>query len=210
VENVVKVLSFYHPDDSAESLSARLLPRLKAMLAKAQISPDKITLVSTGDATGLYTGVVDVASGLITSSVLAARQAGHPVNIIYPDDYGVHFYSTTIYAADDYITSNPDLVTRFLRATLDGWAYAVEDPQSIGAMVARYNPDANVAFESASMLASVPYVNTGEDHIGWMKSDIWAGMLQTMRADGEVTTPLNISDVYTMQFLQQIYGENHS
>ncbi|MBA3872004.1 MAG: hypothetical protein H0X30_22895, partial [Anaerolineae bacterium] len=78
------------------------------------------------------------------------------------------------------------------------------------AMVAHYNPDANVAFESASMLASVPYVNTGEDHIGWMKSDIWAGMLQTMRADGEVTTPLNISDVYTMQFLQQIYGENHS
>ena len=60
------------------------------------------------------------------------------------------------------------------------------------------------------MVASVPYVNTGEDHIGWMKGNIWDGMLQTMRADGEVTTPLKVSDVYTMQFLQQIYGEKHS
>jgi NitT/TauT family transport system substrate-binding protein len=77
-------------------------------------------------------------------------------------------------------------------------------------MVTHYNPKADAAFESASMAAAVPYVNTGEDHIGWMKPEVWEGMLQSMRAEGEVTTPLDINNVYTMQFLQQIYGENHS
>jgi NitT/TauT family transport system substrate-binding protein len=191
-------------------VSLQILPRLKAMLATAKINLDSINIVSTGDFTALYTGDVDVASGTITSTVLAARQAGHPVNIIYPDDYGVHFYSSTIYASDAYINSNPDLVTRFLRATMDGWASAIEDPQAIGAMVTHYNPKADTAFESASMVASIPYVNTGEDHIGWMDGDVWAGMLQTMQAEEEVTKPVTISDVYTVQFLKQIYGDNKS
>jgi NitT/TauT family transport system substrate-binding protein len=189
-------------------VNPRVLPRLKAMLATAKMSLDQMSIVNTGDFTALYTGDVDVASGNITSSVLAAQKAGQTLNIIYPDDYGVHFYATTVFTSDAYITSNPDVVTKFLRATLDGWADAVEDPQAIGTMVVHYKPEANAAFESASMVASVPYLNTGEDHIGWMKSDMWAGMLKTMREEGEVTTALDVSDLYTMQFLQQIYGED--
>ncbi len=188
-------------------VSSRLRPRLNAMLAKTGISPSEITLVSTGDFTQLYTGEIDVASGLITSTVLAAQKAGHPVNIIFPDNYGVHFYSTTIYATDDYIASSPELVTKFLRATLKGWTFAVENPQSIGSLVTIYNPKADATFETASMSAAIPYVNTGIDHIGWMKPDDWANMLQTMRAEGEVTTSLDIKDVYTMEFIQKIYGE---
>lgn len=188
--------------------SPRVLPRLKAMLVTAKMSLDQMTIVSTGDFTALYTGDVDVASGGITSSVLAARKAGHEVNLIYPDDYGVHFYSTTVFTSDDYIASHSDIVTKFLRATLDGWSYALEDPQAVGAMVALYNPKADTTLESASMVASIPYLNTGEDHIGWMKGDVWMGMLNTMRADGEITTSMDIKDVYTMQFLQNIYGED--
>ncbi len=187
-----------------------LRPRLYAMLAKAGIDRNQVTLVDTGDYTDLYTGKIDIASGLITNTVLKVQQSGHPVNIIYPDDYGVHFYSTAIFASDDYIAAHADVVTRFLRATFNGWTYAVENPQSVGQLVIHYNPKADADFESASMVASLPYVNTGEDHIGWMKPEIWDGMLQTMRLEGEVTTPLDIKDVYTMQFLQQIYGEPQS
>src|SRR6185295_20136092 len=189
-------------------VSPRVLPRLKAMLATAKMSLDQMTIVSTGDFTALYTGDVDVASGGITSSVLAARKVGHEVNLIYPDDYGVHFYSTTIFTSDDYIAAHPDIVTKFLRATLNGWAYALESPQSIGAMVAKYKPEADTALESASMVVSIPYLNTGEDHIGWMKGNVWAGMLNTMRADGEISTSIEIKDVSTMQFLKEIYGED--
>ncbi len=190
--------------------SRNLQSRLYAMLAKAGIDRSQITLIDTGSFVDLYTGKIDVASGLITSSVLATQRAGHPVNIIFPDDYGVHFYSTTIDATDDYIAAHPDVVTKFLRATFKGWMYVVENPQSVGQMVLHYNPKADAELESASMVASLPYVNTGEDHIGWMKAEIWDGMLQTMRSEGEIMTSLDIKDVYTMAFLQRIYGEGQS
>lgn len=189
-------------------VSLNLRSRLYAMLAKAGINRNQLNLVDSGNFTDLYTGKIDIASGLITSSVLAAQQSGHPVNIIYPDDYGVHFYSTTIASTDDYIVTHADVVTRFLRATFRGWASAVENPQSIGAMVLHYKPQADAAFESASMAASIPYINTGEDHIGWMNADKWKGMLRSMRAEGEVNSTLDIKDVYTMEFVQQIYGDN--
>jgi NitT/TauT family transport system substrate-binding protein len=180
--------------------------RLYTMLARLGINPDEIIEVNSGDFTALYTGDIDVASGNITRDVLSAQQAGYSVNIIFPDNYGVHFYSTTLFATDDYITANSDVVMRFVRATLQGWTYVVENPQSVGPMVIQYNPEADSAFETASMVASLPYINTGEDYIGWMKPELWEGMAQTMRDEGVLTGPLDITDVYTMEFVQQIYG----
>lgn len=188
-------------------VSVRLRPRLRAMLGYAGLNPDDVIEVNTGTFTDLYSGAVDVATGLITSSVLSARQAGYEVNIVYPDDYGVHFYSSTIFAADDLIATNPDLVTRFLRASLQGWTFAIENPQAIGPIVALYNPNADADFETASMTAYLPYINTGEDYIGWMKPEVWASMAKTMREQGELTSPLVITDVYTTQFIEQIYRE---
>jgi NitT/TauT family transport system substrate-binding protein len=188
-------------------VSARLRPRLHGMLGHAGIDSNDVIEVDTGDFTALYSGEIDVASGLVTTSVHAAEQAGYEVNRIYPDDYGVHFYSITVFTSDDLIASDPELVTRFLRATLEGWQYALENPQEIGAIVRDYNPNADADVETASMIAYLPYINTGEDEIGWMKTEIWEGMAAIMREQGELSAPLDVTDVYTTQFIEEIYGE---
>ncbi len=63
----------------------------------------------------------------------------------FPDDYGIHAYADTIFATDELIGAQPDLVRRFLRATLRGWTDAIENPTAVGAMVARYKLDADAA-----------------------------------------------------------------
>jgi hypothetical protein len=71
--------------------------------------------------------------------------------------------------------------------------------------VVLYNPAADAALETSKMTASIPLVNTGEDFIGWMKPEVWAGMEQTLREQGVLTGPLDVTQVYTMQFLEEIY-----
>ena len=179
---------------------------LHAMMSHVGIYPIRYTEVSLPSDVALFTsGDVPVWGAYITSLVLAVKQAGSEVNIIYPDDYGVHFYGDTLYTTDDYITNHPDLVLRFLRAALKGWTYAIENPSEVGKMVAIYNPAADVALENAKMIASLPLVNTGEDHIGWMKPKMWADMEQIMRSEGLLNTKLDVKTVYIMQFLEQIY-----
>jgi NitT/TauT family transport system substrate-binding protein len=176
------------------------------MMKRVGIQPDQYTVVeSTPDLASFYSGEVQVRSVYLNNEVLTARASGHKINIIYPDDYGIHNYGDTLVATDDLIAKNPDVVRRFLRATLKGWTYAVENPTTIGALVQKYNPTADGALENAKMTASLPLVNTGEDHIGLMKPEIWAGMEKTLREQGVLTKTVAITDVYTMQFLNEIY-----
>jgi ABC-type nitrate/sulfonate/bicarbonate transport system substrate-binding protein len=134
------------------------------------------------------------------------QRAGYEINIIYPDDYGIHFYGDVLITTDELITKDPNLVQRFTRATLKGWTYAVENPTAIGAIVQKYNQDVNEATENAKMTASLPLVNTGEDFIGWMRPEIWDSMEKTLREQGVLTKTVDITQVYTLQFVQEIYG----
>jgi NitT/TauT family transport system substrate-binding protein len=182
------------------------LPSLRSMMAHVGIPPDQYTIVDLPSDLAMFAkGDIPVWSAYTNSFVITVLQAGYKINLIYPDDYGVHFYADTIFTTDDLITTNPDLVLRFLRATLKGWTYAIENPAQVAPMVAKYNPKANFEYEIAQMTASIPLVNTGEDHIGWMKPEIWAGMEKTLSEQGVLTAPLDVTQVYTMQFLEEIY-----
>lgn len=189
-------------------VTANLVPSLHAMTAHVGILPDEYTeVVLPSDVNAFASGVVPIWGGFTTGFVISAKEAGLEFNTIFPDDYGVHFYADTIFATDDFIAENPDLVLRFLRATFKGWTYAVEHPAEVGTMILKYNPEADASLENEKMTASIPLVNTGEDFIGWMKPEIWAGMEQTLREQGVLTAPLDVTQVYTLQFLQEIYGK---
>ncbi len=185
---------------------ANTVPTLHAMTARVGVSPSQYTEVNLPSDLALFaTGEVPVWGVYINSFVVSAQQAGYQLNIIYPDDYGVHFYADTVFTTDDMIANNPDLVTHFLRATLKGWTYAVENPSEVPVMVQKVLPAADATIEIDRMTASIPLVNTGEDHIGWMKPEIWVGMEQTLSEQDVLTAPLDVTQVYTMQFLEEIY-----
>jgi len=179
---------------------------LNAMLANLGMSADVYKQVNAGyDLGPFYSGQVQVWNAFLTNEVLTAQSAGYQVNLIYPDDYGIHFYSDTLIATDKTISTQPDLVLKFLRATLKGWTFAIENPNLVAPMVAKYNPKADLQHELSQMTASIPLINTGEDYIGWMKPEIWAGMEKTLRKQGVLAKPLDVTQVYTLQFLESIY-----
>ncbi len=185
-----------------------VIPTLHAMMARVGIPREQYTAVTLPYDVALFaSGEVPVWAVYLTGSIQILEQAGYKLNIIYPDDYGVHFYADTIFATDDLIANNPDLALRFLRATFKGWTFAVENPAAMGQMVLKYKPDADAALENAKMTASLPLVNTGEDYIGWMKPEMWAEMEKTLREQGVLTAPLDVTQVYTMRFVKEIYGK---
>jgi NitT/TauT family transport system substrate-binding protein len=176
------------------------------MMERLGIHPDQYTEVTLPSEVAVFdSGQAQIWGLYLNNFAITLQQTNHELNFIYPDDYGVHFYGDTLFTTDDMIANNPDLVTRFLRATLKGWTYAVENPAKVPLMVQKYLPEADTTIENAEMAASLPLVNTGEDHIGWMKPEIWAGMEQTLSEQGVLTAPLDVTQAYTMQFLDEVY-----
>ncbi len=127
-----------------------------AMMARVGIRPDQYSEANLpSDLAPFASKQVPVWSVYMNNSAVTMQQAGYQLNFIYPDDYGVHFYADSIFTSDEFLAKNPDLVRRFVRATLKGWTYAVENPTVIGPLVLQYTPQADAALENAKMTAAL-------------------------------------------------------
>jgi NitT/TauT family transport system substrate-binding protein len=153
-----------------------------------------------------YDGEAKVTSCYSSGSLLAMRQKGLKLNLIWPSDYGAYFYSDMVVTGDRLIAENPGLAARFLRATLRGWQDAIEDYQQAVPVILKYARDKDPQLQSAMMEAQLPLVHTGENHIGWMKAEDWQAMYKLMQDYDLLTTPFDVNLAYTMRFLEEIYG----
>ncbi len=168
------------------------------------ISLVRITPYDSGY-TAFYKGEIDVTPVYSTGGLIKMRQKGLKLNLIWPSDYGIHFYSDTLVATDSFIEQHPDLVIRFLRATLNGWQDAVEDYPKAVEVTMKYARISDPVLQTAMMDAMLPLVHTGEDVIGWMKPEIWQEMAELMAKQGLLTAPFDVNQAYTLRFLKEIH-----
>jgi NitT/TauT family transport system substrate-binding protein len=185
---------------------ATLTATLHAMASFVGVSPNQYTEINLpSDVSMFASGDVPIWGMYLNGIAVPIKQAGYKVNIIYPDNYGVHFYGDVLISTDEMIKTNPDLVLRFLRASLKGWTYALENPETAISMLLKVEPKADKVIESEKMVVSLPFINTGEDHIGWMKAEVWSGMEKTLREQGILSQSLDVSQIYDLQFLEEVY-----
>jgi NitT/TauT family transport system substrate-binding protein len=86
-----------------------------------------------------------VQQGYATSEPLRAAAEGFPVDTFVLADYGWSTYSTTIETRTELVETNPDLVQRFIDASIIGWYnYLYGDRTAAYELIMRDNPDQTV------------------------------------------------------------------
>ena len=178
-----------------------------AMMNKLGLDYSTCNIVNHDPSYGIfYNRDADVTVTYVTGGLAKMRQKGYRVNTIWPSDYGIHFYSDTLATTDRLVKENPELVTRFLRASLEGWQDAIEDYDEAVAVTMKYANNSDVQLQTAMMEAQLPLVHTGEGYIGWMTAEIWEDMYNMLLNQGLLRNQFDIKDAYTMSFLEEIYG----
>ncbi len=184
--------------------------QFQAMLTYLGIDSTQINIVKyTYDDTPFLNGEIDVNVSFASGSLLPLKEkvGDREINLIWPGDYGVHFYSDTLVVNDELLVENPDLVLRFLRATLKGHRFAIENLASGVDATMQYAKIQDRSVQAAMHEASIPLIHTGEGPIGWMEATAWNGMHDILVEQEILESPLDLSQVYTMEFLKSIYGE---
>ena len=95
----------------------------------------------------------------LTSEPFAAEQNGQKVNYFMFADAGYPPYGTTMVTTEPFLKAHPDVVARFVKASLEGWRDYMKDPSAGNALIKADNPkmsDAQLAYAVAKM---------GEKHI---------------------------------------------
>ena len=131
--------------------------------------------------------------GYVTSEPFAVeKQAGFKPTVILLADYGFNTYSTLIETRRDLIDKKPDLVQRFVDASIVGWYnYLYGDNTAGNAMIKKLNPemtDELLAYSVAKMkeYGIVDSGDTLQDGIGAMSDARMASFFDKMVRAGVV------------------------
>ncbi len=206
VESGIKTPEDFRGKKVGVSYSEKLI--LKAMLRRAGVDPSAVEVVSRAQGLeSVLSGAVDVQAGWVTNEGLAAEQRGIELNRIIPYDHGVTFYADLYAVRDSLIANEPELVEKFLRATVRGWAVALQAPDQNSRLALHYDPTLDAAHQARILRASAPLIHTGVDQIGWMDSAPWKEMVETVTTEENLSVRPPIQDMFTMRFLKQIHNQ---
>lgn len=154
-----------------------------------------------------------IQQGYLTSEPYSIeRQGGFKPNIFLLPDYGYNGYASTIDVRADTLLKTPDLVQRFVDASIIGWyAYLYGDNAAANAMIKRDNPemtDGQIAFALAA-LREHGVVDSGDaltTGIGAMSETRFREFYDKMVKAGVVPAGLDITKGFTGRFVGKKIG----
>ncbi len=155
-----------------------------------------------------------IQQGFLTSEPLKMQQAGIQPVIHLLADHGYVSYATTLETRLQLVQEKPDVVQRFVNATVEGWySYIYGDRTAANALIKKDNPemsDEQLAYSHAKM-KEYGIVDSGDAlklGIGAMTAARWREFADTMVKAGVYPADLEVSKAYTLQFVNKGHGMN--
>lgn len=151
--------------------------------------------------------------GYVTSEPFAVEQVGRfKPKIFLLADLGFGSYSTLIETRRELVEKNPDLVQRFVDASIVGWYnYLYGDNRAANDLIKKHNPemsDALIAYSVAKM-KDYGIVDSGDSltlGIGAMTDARMKTFFESMQRAGVVKAGLDYRKAYTTRFVNKKVG----
>jgi NitT/TauT family transport system substrate-binding protein len=151
--------------------------------------------------------------GYVTSEPFAIeKKAGFKPGVVLLADYGFNAYSTLIETRRDLTDKKPDLVQRFVDASVIGWYhYLYGDNVPANTMIKQLNPEMTDEMLAYSVTKMKEYgiVDSGDtlhDGIGAMSDARVASFFDKMVRAGVVRRDIDYRQAYTLRFTNKGVG----
>lgn len=180
--------------------------------ANAGLELDKIELVNVAEGALVSSYLQNLAPAILGGiddkpAEIVANGGDEPVIFAY-SDYGVYQPGYSIVAHKDMVEQNPDLVGRFVRATLKATQAAKDDPDA--AIQALINWSGSVEDQKEQTrrvldvtLSVLESPNANGAPLGAHVEQDWQSALALLKQYKELETDMAASDFYTNEFVPQ-------
>ena len=181
-------------------------PDLLALMAAAGVDQSQVRLVNVGfDPRLLAEGKVDVYPLFKSNEPYLLNSWGYPLRLWEAADYGVPTLGLVYVTSEDTLRQQPEALSRFLRAALQGIRYAAENRAEAVQIVMKYaGPEtdpAHMRFMLDAELMDAESEVTRQFGLGWQTAQQWqalAQMLKQHNALGQV----DITSAFTTRILE--------
>jgi ABC-type nitrate/sulfonate/bicarbonate transport system substrate-binding protein len=189
------------------AVSASARPLLANLFKDRGIDPSSVTIVpGAADPSALVNKQVDGYMGLETNQAVALAVQGIPVIILNLHDLGMPETSGTLYAREDFLAANKEVVVAFLRASAKGWQWAIDNPEESSKLVVeKYGAsglDPRAVF--TELKASKAFIQAGiAQREGLLSLDmpLYDKVLDTYRKAGIIKSDMKATDLCDPQYI---------
>ena len=123
----------------------------------------------------LLQGQVDAVLGSIDAYQIQAESQGAQLDVYRFADYGVPTVSTSIFASNAFIKDNPEVLRKFIAASLKGWSFALDNPEKTIKDLKSVFPEMNEKLATQELAAITPlFCSGGAKYIGKAEDALWA------------------------------------
>jgi len=150
-----------------------------------------------------------VQQGYLTSEPLLIEKAGQKPVVFLLANEGYSSYASVIETSKKLIDSNPDLVQRFVNATIEGWySYLYGDPAPANALIKKDNPEETDELLSYALSKMKEYgiVDSGDAlklGVGAMTDGRWKDFFDVMSKQKLYPEDMDYKKAYTTQFVNK-------
>lgn len=167
----------------------------KALLNKEGIDRNKIKEVpKVFDSSQISSEAVDAAIVYETDEPVILRQKGFDVNVLRPYDYGINFYSDTLFTTEDMIKKHPDEVKRFVKASIDGWKFALQDQDFAVDEILKMNNQLDKNHQAEFLRLSASMIDDGE--IGIPDNKVLGDMEELLIGQGVIENRIELNKLF--------------
>jgi NitT/TauT family transport system substrate-binding protein len=141
----------------------------------------------------------------VTSEPFFVKNAGVEYRTILINSAGYDPYRV-VFTTRDYAAQHPDVVRKFVQASIKGWQEYLRDPGPANALILKLNPAQNAAQMQFTVqaLKDGGFI-TGADNsgveVGTMLPERWAATNAQLTELGVVKKPVDATTAYTLKFL---------
>ncbi len=145
-----------------------------------------------------------------SSELLQATKAGIKPNFFLFADHGYPPYGSTLVTRRDLIEQRPEVLARFVKASMEGWRSYLANPAPANALIKRDNP--NMSDEllawGVEKLKEYRLVEGGDAAtwgIGVMTDTRWQATRDFMVQSGLLKAEVDAKDAYDLRFVRDLH-----
>lgn len=189
-------------------IQATAKPLLDALMAKNNIDPSQVTVVTIGsDMLPVVNGQVDAGSGWVidVSQLSALPPGGYNTLLLW--DTGIQLYANPYFATEKTLASKSQQLAGFVRAAARGWSEALANPEAGVASVQKYAPSIVPDDELLTIKAIPPFMFTDatkQNGWGWMDQQVWQNDIDTYHNLKQINDSFPATDITTLDILNAV------
>lgn len=180
----------------------------EAMLAANNVNRKSVREVTISpDLRPFISRAYDIHPVFVYDETVTLDQQGIAYNLIEPKNFGVQFKGPVYFTSRRVVEEHPEVVEAFIRTMVEGWQYALQNPDDAIKMLKEFAPEIDAERERLVLLKGAEYFRAYKGQPVNSDPASWPQMVQRLVEFKRLKSTPDLAQVVQLHWVNKLYPQ---